>query len=78
MRKVQDAMTERKCCPECGRTEIYKRQPSYINIDTPAEDYHCELCDTDFDNPDTKEVGAAGYYGDVKKLLEADPDVIDS
>jgi hypothetical protein len=78
MRQVQDEMTERKCCPECGRTEIYKRQPSHFDTDTPEEDYHCELCYADFDTPDRKEVKSVGYHGDVQKLLDADPEIRDS
>jgi predicted nucleic-acid-binding Zn-ribbon protein len=78
LRKVQNEMTERKCCPDCGRTEIYQRQPSYVDTNTPEETYHCEICYFDFDEPDTKEVDSVGYHGDVQKLLEADPEIRDS
>jgi len=67
-------MPERKCCPDCNRTEIYKRRPSHFDTDTPDEDYYCEKCYLNFNDPDTKEIDSSGYRGTVKDLIEADPD----
>jgi len=67
-------MTERKCCPNCNRTGIYRRKPSHFDTETPPEKYHCEHCYSDFDDPDTKEVDRVGYYGTVQELLDANPD----
>jgi len=72
-------MKTRKVCPECDRTDIYKRRPSHPDIPTPDETWYCGRCGADFDDPNTREPNhPAGYSGLTKDLIEADPEDLTS
>jgi len=45
-----------ECCPECGHTDIYQRQPGKFrdSENKPEKLYWCDRCKTGFDDPSKK------------------------
>ena len=70
-------MTETvEACPECNRTDIYKRKGSVQGYQFDHR-YRCEICGHTFDRPITKERGSGGNVasqGLARKLWEMDKD----
>jgi transposase-like protein len=69
----------RKVCPECDRTDIYKRKPSHEDSHGSDKNWYCGRCGADFDEANTRDVQhRAGYSGLARKLIEADPDELET